>query len=306
LPDISKINALAIGSVSKVDGLAKASILDIDGVAVPSAFTGLLDTYTGAAAGYSVRRLASSATNLMRIREDSGDTETDIGYDSNGDLDTAAIASHCGAANGFLVTWYDQSGNSNNATQSTQTKQPKIYNGSAVYQSNSKPAIYVDPTNANLAYSLVLGTAVTMDSIFMVVQKQAISGNPIVFYITGNSAGNADYGIGIGGSFVGDDAIYFDGVTSFPSLQSTTAVGTSQHLVSVQADATTDNLALDGTIEATGTVSPTTIANIFNRRVTNDSNRFEGYCQEMIIWDTDQSSNRTGIETDINGYFSIF
>ena len=36
LPDISKINALAIGSVAKVDGLAKASILDIDGVAVPS------------------------------------------------------------------------------------------------------------------------------------------------------------------------------------------------------------------------------------------------------------------------------
>jgi hypothetical protein len=144
-----------------------------------------------------------------------------------------------------------------------------------------------------------------MDSIFMVVQKQAISGYPMIFYITGNSAGNADYGIGIGGSFVGDDAIYFDGVTSFPSLQSTTAVGTSQHLVSVQADATTDNLALDGTIEATGTVSPTTIANIFNRRVTNDSNRFEGYCQEMIIWDTDQSSNRTGIESDINTYFSI-
>jgi hypothetical protein len=39
--------------------------------------------------------------------------------------------------------------------------------------------------------------------------------------------------------------------------------------------------------------------------VTNDVNRFEGYCQEMIIWDTDQSSNRTGIESDINTYFSI-
>jgi hypothetical protein len=75
--------------------------------------------------------------------------------------------------------------------------------------------------------------------------------------------------------------------------------------VSVNADATTDNLALDGTIEATGTVSPTTIANIFNRRVGNDANRFEGYCQEMIIYDTDQSSNRTDIEGNINAHYGI-
>ena len=77
-------------------------------------FTGILDTYTGATVAYSLRRLSSSYTGaLIRVREDSGNTQTDIGYDSNGDLDTAAIASHCGANNGYIVKWYDQSGNTN-------------------------------------------------------------------------------------------------------------------------------------------------------------------------------------------------
>jgi hypothetical protein len=56
----------------------------------------LLDTYTGAGGAYSVRLLRTAYTgDAMRIREDSGNTETDIGFDSNGDLDTAAIKSFC-------------------------------------------------------------------------------------------------------------------------------------------------------------------------------------------------------------------
>ena len=33
---------------------------------------------------------------------------------------------------------------------------------------------------------------------------------------------------------------------------------------------------------------------------------FAGYQYEYIIYDSDQSSNRTGIESDINTYFSIY
>jgi len=28
--------------------------------------------------------------------------------------------------------------------------------------------------------------------------------------------------------------------------------------------------------------------------------------QEFVIWDADQSSNRTGIESNINAYYSIY
>ena len=102
----------------------------------------LLDTYTGAAAAYSVRKLDKDYTGYaMKVREDSGDTEADIGFDGSGNLDTSAIATHCGSANGYVVTWYDQSGNSKNATQATAGNQPQIYNGTAVITENGKPGV---------------------------------------------------------------------------------------------------------------------------------------------------------------------
>ena len=82
------------------------------------AFIGLLDDYSGAEVAYSVRRLSGTYTgSAMRIREDGTDTELDIGFDASGDLDTAAIATHCGVNNGYVSKWYDQSGNANDAAQ---------------------------------------------------------------------------------------------------------------------------------------------------------------------------------------------
>jgi hypothetical protein len=56
-------------------------------------FSGILDTYTGATAGYSTRRLTNTYTGgLIRVRRSSDDAEQDIGYDSNGeDLDTFGL-----------------------------------------------------------------------------------------------------------------------------------------------------------------------------------------------------------------------
>ena len=58
-----------------------------------SSFTGIIDTFTGAEAAYSVRRLSSSYDSfLIRVRRSSGsEDESDIGFDANGDLDTTAL-----------------------------------------------------------------------------------------------------------------------------------------------------------------------------------------------------------------------
>ena len=36
------------------------------------------------------------------------------------------------------------------------------------------------------------------------------------------------------------------------------------------------------------------------------NNYWNGKMQEFILWTNDQSGSRSGIETDINGYFSIY
>ena len=74
----------------------------------------LLDTYPSAAVAYSLRKLRTDYSgNAIRVRRSSDNAEQDFGFSGN-DLDTASLLTFCGACNGFITTWYDQSGNANN------------------------------------------------------------------------------------------------------------------------------------------------------------------------------------------------
>jgi len=103
----------------------------------------LLDTYSGAAAAYSLRKLRNGYTgSAIRVRENGTSSEADIGFDGSGNLDTTALASHCGANSGFVVTWYDQSGNAKNATQATAASQPAIVSsGSLIVNALGSPSV---------------------------------------------------------------------------------------------------------------------------------------------------------------------
>ena len=281
MADISKINGVPIANIEKLDAVLAANIAKVNGLVFSTAAAFLLDTYTGAGAGYSVRRLATSATNLMRIREDAGDTETDIGYDSNNELDTAAIATHCGTANGFVVTWYDQSGNSNNATQSTSGSQPQIYNGTAVITENGKPY---------LKYGF-LTTAVNFGT------------DNWIFSACGNISNNTKlFFAGSGSSYVG---LAQSGSTS-STINSGAGTLTAFRNGSSYSFTTRDALYTD-----IGTQSLFTI-NQDNSGWTNVNLGYTGSVDqrmyslhEVVIYDTDQSTNRTGIESDINNHFAI-
>ena len=97
-----------------------------------SPYVGLLDSYPGAAAAYSVRLLKSTYTgSAIRVRRSSDNAESDIGF-SGGNLDTSALTTFCGAGNGFVTTWYDQSGGGNNLTQTTAAQQPQIVSSGSV------------------------------------------------------------------------------------------------------------------------------------------------------------------------------
>lgn len=102
----------------------------------------LLDTYSGAAAAYSLRKLdCDYAGSAVRVRESGGNTEADIGFTASGDLDTTALKNFCGSNSGYVVTWYDQSGNGSNVTQSTAGNQPRIVNAGVVERKGTKPAV---------------------------------------------------------------------------------------------------------------------------------------------------------------------
>lgn len=108
--------------------------------------TPLLDLIATAPTGaWSTRKIRDAyAGNCIRVRRSSDDAEADIGFSGN-NLDTAALLAHTGANDGFIVTWYDQSGNTRNLTQSTAASQPKIVSsGSVITTINSKPSLLFD------------------------------------------------------------------------------------------------------------------------------------------------------------------
>ena len=113
----------------------------------------LLDEYTGATAAYSLRKLRNDYTgDCITVRRTTPAGSQNIGFDADGNLDTAAIETFCGNGDGFVSTWFDQVG-SNNVTQVSSASQPKICSAGSVITLNGKPALQFDGSNDSLARS---------------------------------------------------------------------------------------------------------------------------------------------------------
>ncbi len=270
----------------------------------------LLDTYLGAAAAYSLRQLSQFYTgSAVRVREAGSNTETDIGFDVNGNLDTTALAIHCGANNGFVVTWYDQSGNANDATQTTTANQPKIYDSSTgVITRNGKPAIYTDRDSNSSGDTLVTPATTWMDT------------NLEYACMTVFTSGSGN----VGDTWVWDSS--GGGTNKAPSIKSVSGVGIQMQalgttnaiiVVSSAGQAIRSAYLSSGTLEAfyngssagTATAAGTyniSIERYIGSRIGANEGHYDGYFQEMIWYANDQSSNRTGIESNINDYYNIY
>lgn len=254
----------------------------------------LLDTYPGAAAAYSLRKLRTAYTGAaIRVRRSSDNTETDIGFNGGGGLDTTALTTFVGAGNGFVIIWYDQSGNGRNATQ---VGQPKIISSSVLYTINSKAAINFDTEYFDVpAFSLV------SDVSYFMVQKRKFGSQQ------GLNIGNSN-GFGALFSQWNDGNIYFQRVTNSGGFY----VGSSDTSTNYQLlEAYSVSTAM--TMYKNAVQYPNTLSGTFSNTTTtfNNIGRSSGYNsqalgQEIIVYTSNQTSNRTGIESNINSFYTIY
>lgn len=256
----------------------------------------LIDTYGGAAAAYSVRKLSQWYTgNCMKVRRDSDDTTQDIGFDSNGDLDTAAIKTFCDAGGagtlGYVDTWYDQSGNGYNMTQSTASQQPQIYDGSAVITEGGKPAI--TPSSSSPGSRMFSTLNVASASVYGFNVMRHTSGLPTVLmhsspsytYMLASQSGSTSTDVaGQGLNWRKDGASW----TFLTRNDVYGSLNSAHHLI-----------AFDGAM-----ASNWTSVNLGDLPVYLTWSMYQ--MQELVVYTSDQSSNRSGIESDINAYFSIY
>jgi hypothetical protein len=97
---------------------------------------------------YGLRKVKDDYTgNCIKLRKDGESSTVDIGFDAFGNLNEAAILTHCGSSTGFVHTWIDQSGNSRDLIQAGTGKQPKIAVSGAILKANGRPIMKFDGTN---------------------------------------------------------------------------------------------------------------------------------------------------------------
>lgn len=276
-----------------------------------------LDLVGGAYFAYSLRRLSSTYTGkLCRVRRDSDNTESDIGYTLENGLDIPALITFLSGANGYIVKLYDQSGNGHDISQSTAANQPKILlsvvNGlpSLVYvKANSQFLTWTPPAKpAN--YSII--TAFKINS--TAVDSQAPSGSAnlsankdmwggiLATYFGGNvQAGGLGYTFGDGTNGGGGrtlaTGIISSGVFSVVSQRYTS--GSSN--VVMRGNGISYPTDVEGTATSVGGTSyPYYLGKCY------PGTNIDGGILEHIVYNTAISdANTTKLETNLRTYYGI-
>ena len=263
---------------------------------VPPSF--LLDDYTGAAAGYSLRNLSSSWTtsDVVEVRRSSDNATSGFTATEVSDGTMLAWVGTGGTDNGFVTTWYDQSGNTNNAVQATTTKQPKIVSAGAVVVENSKPALSFDGGDY-FQDTFAVGTTNTG---FIVGKTQVgdaflddiavVNGNNIrtlsateVRYATNSGAGGS-------------------------TLVHTVPSGTwnNQNLISYISDGANSQVGVNDSATTGSVASPTNVTGVTIGAAQNGNAGVTGTMQEVIVYPSNQLANTFNIEANINTEYSIY
>lgn len=338
MAQIKEFSSADLNTISRFGGVSN-TLEKINGVAVTTPAAGfLLDTYTGAAAAYSVRSLSSSYTGpCMRVRRNLAsagtghDDEADVAFDTNGEISLDSAVSNFNpsgssattlgqflAASGYtdvdsllpdtitatVSGWYDQSGNGNNATQSTSGSQPQIYNGTAVVTVGGKAAMQFDGTDDRFQLD-VTATGLNLDvantSSFHVAQYN-------------NATNDRSFALSLGGVaarwYPGwmDNGLFKYGYNATTSVSTETA-NTDQNLFTMIAGSTLGQAEAwrNGVSKMTATLASSQImGDVVGIGLFRTTFYLDGTVQEVIIYSSDQSSNRTGIEDNINAEFGIY
>lgn len=270
----------------------------------------LLDTYSGATAAYSLRKIKSTYNGYaIRVRRSSDNTSQDIGFNGLGNLDTTTLLSFVGANDGFVSIWYDQSGSNNNQTSSTLIKQPKIIDNGSLITQNSKPALYfsssimqsnrIFSSSDFSIFSTISGNSGQSNAVFLAQHAGTPDVGRTVFLSPSDAASPYD-----------KLKIFFNNGNSYNIFGNNVALNNTLKL----AHSTSNGAGLVTTLYINGNQDAQLTGQSWTPYNTNftigdlgiSTSPFTGYSNEIICYTTNQLTNRTGIESNINTYYSIY
>ena len=260
---------------------------------------GLLDQYSGAAAGYSLRKLSNSYTGFaVKVQDNVGGATQDIGFNADGELDTVALLAYAGSNDVFVETWYDQSGNGVNATQPSSGARPQIVSsGAVIVDGNGALTISYAASNDFMETALTLNTEPI--SVFAVNQTPNGSYSPIV----GLGGTTAYLNLEIQNAQDANLKVYAGNGSTYTTHSSSTGTSTDVMLYSYSKVGNALNGYVNGAQEISATETKSS-SGVLGFRVR--SKVTVTYISEVVIYQSDQSANRTGIQDNINFFYDIY
>jgi len=258
----------------------------------------VLQIAPSATAAYSLRSLTGGDPKVVRVRRDTsgGAGDNDEEDFTVSGVSSGALVDFVGSGNdGFVETWYDQSGNGNDAVQATAGSQPKIVSAGALVTGG----LDFDGTAHQLALSNTLGIT-SAASHFAVTNLNDAGGADIL--LDNRDSGTDGYSIRTNDT----SNINFDWLTSDAEVARISGQSVyyfNKTSSQVQSGANGGTLV---TASESGSVSVAVTPRIGARSFISATNFLEGTINELIIYNTDQTDNRTAIEANINSHYSIF
>ena len=287
------ISASAISSYNSIRGGAEGGL-------VPSGL--LLDLYPNAVAAYSLRKLRAAYSGpAIEARKTVGGvtSKLDIGFVGN-ELDTASLLTFANGGDVFVAKWYDQSGNGNNdASQVSQSAQPQIVSSGSVINENGKISIKFNGTTDYIENQLSVGPTVTAFAVSRIVDEFDYN---FIYDSSLVSGGRIRLGLRNIKEYFADNGQASAAFSTTPSngLQNLFFAKHTNSDVSISVNQDTLKTL------ATTNFYANTQYFIIGARWDGAEHFLEGTIQELIFYPSDQSTNRAGIESNINSNYKIY
>ena len=283
------------------------SIIYINPYAFPAAGASFLDTYPGALAAYSLRSLSSSVTNVVRVRRSNDNAESDFTAAAVSD---GTLASWVGAGNnGFVRTWYDQSGNGQNAGQATSANQPQIVSSGSLITAgtNAKPSFLYSGAqrmSVSLGSSPNGRTAMSLISVAFPTQEILSNGTRACVHIPETGSWGSIF------HNVATNAFRYRFGTGQDNNNQTLTLSLTAAISQTFKESTAEYVRLNGTSYTRGTAALSTTANNATTlnlgQGENTTFQFNGKMSEVIMYLSSQRTSASAIEANINAYYGIF
>jgi len=255
----------------------------------------VLQIAPNAAAAYSLRSLTGGDPKVVRVRRD-----TDGGAGDNDEQDftasevsSGALVAFVGSGNdGFVETWYDQSGNSKDATQATANLQPKIVNAGSLLTDG------IDFDGTSQA-GLVTGSfSLTQAFTTFSVSHTDDASTSLGIWST---AASATSNLNTASFFRNDDGFAVNSGATLTTAGTIDYVADRTYLQTNVVNGGSSSIFVDGATGATGNAGSTNPSGVLIIGYFKSGGylNLDGAIKELIIYDSDQTSNRAALETNI-------